>query len=350
MLLEDGRLDILVTSSSASSALLASSASGLLAPEAQAIDVSPLDFDAFLRAKGDRATVPLLRSRLETLTALGARLGPAMKAFGEYALVGGMPQAAEAFGRRRDLREVDVVKHETLSGWREDMAAQRVANPERVLAVFEQVPAQLRKPDKRFALARVSPDARMRSFRGAAEWLGDSGLAVIARSAEVRDGTSGTSGTPRMLSAGRTFKLYVADTGLLAAEAARARPELESALRQAALSERLDACEGMLLENVVAQCLKAGGHAPRFCVERDSGARRTVMSIDFLIRRNGRVTPIMLSRGKGGEGGELGAARALARFRERFGPEAGEGVVLHRGDVRREAGVLFLPWCMAAVL
>ena len=67
---------------------------------------------------------------------------------------------------------------------------------------------------------------------------------------------------------------------------------LENELYRAVLRDQLQINEGMMVENVVAQCLKANGHRAYFYAERNPETRKTMMEIDFLIRQGKKLVPI----------------------------------------------------------
>ena len=82
-----------------------------------------------------------------------------------------------------------------------------------------------------------------------------------------------------------SFKCYLMDTGLLVSLAFRDRPYLENDLYKAILLDRLQVNEGMIIENAVAQCLRANGHKAFFYIERSVQNKKISMEIDFLIRQ-----------------------------------------------------------------
>ena len=100
----------------------------------------------------------------------------------------------------------------------------------------------------------------------------------------------------------------------------------------------------MIVENVVAQCLRSNGHRAYFYTETDKETRRTDLEIDFLIRQGRKVIPIE-AKSSGSE-----SIKSLTRLKEKFRQRIGEGIVLHHGEIREENSVLYLPYYMAALL
>ena len=134
------------------------------------------------------------------------------------------------------------------------------------------------------------------------------------------------------------------DTGLLVSLAFRDRPFLENELYKAILLDRLGVNEGMLLENAVAQSLRSNGHHAFFYVEKRQDARKTIMEIDFLIRQHKKIIPIEV------KSGASKSIVSLKRFKEKFGKRVGTPIVLHHGELKREAEVVYLPYYMASVM
>ena len=141
-----------------------------------------------------------------------------------------------------------------------------------------------------------------------------------------------------------SFKCYLMDTGLLISLAFKDRPILENDLYKQILLDRLQVNEGMLIENLVSQCLRANGHPSYFYLERNSATRKTTLEIDFLIRQNKKIVPIEV------KSSSSSSIKSLERFKEKYGSRIADGIVLHHGELKREGTVVFLPYFMACVL
>lgn len=100
----------------------------------------------------------------------------------------------------------------------------------------------------------------------------------------------------------------------------------------------------MLVENVVAQCLKANGHWAYFYVERNPETRKTTMEIDFLIRQAKKIIPIEV------KSSGSSSIKSLLRFKEKFGKSIGQSIVLHHGEIKCQDDVWYLPYYMATLL
>ena len=335
-LVEDGRYDYLETGSLAG--ITKKSKDILIPSEEYAIDVLPMDYEEFLLAQGDSMTIPVLRDHLEKRKPVGKLHQPLMKSFREYMLVGGMPQAVTAFVETRDFGKVDFAKQGILSLYKSDMETQREENPDYVGNFFDRIPSELSKHDKRFVLTHINANARVRDYSGPVRWLEEAMIVNLAR--KVDD----PSAAFNLSTSSPSFKCYMMDTGLLVSLAFRDRPYLENELYRDILLDKLHVNEGMIVENVVAQCLRSNGHRAYFYTETDKETRRTDLEIDFLIRQGRKVIPIE-AKSSGSE-----SIKSLTRLKEKFRQRIGEGIVLHHGEIREENSVLYLPYYMAALL
>ena len=163
-LLEDGRYDYLETGSLAT---IEKRAKDILIPsEEHFVDVLPMDFEEYLLATGRPQYMPAIRERFEATRPMAALRQHAMKAYREWMLVGGMPQAVQAFVDTRDFGRADFAKQRILNLYASDMEDQNEERTEYVRGFFERIPSELSKHDKRYVLTHVSEGARMREYAG----------------------------------------------------------------------------------------------------------------------------------------------------------------------------------------
>lgn len=151
-LVKDGRYDYIGTGSLVS--IRRNTRDILIPSEEERAQMRPMDFEEFLWARGDDATVPLLRRAFASRRPLGERLNRRlMRDFRFYMLVGGMPQAVDALLRTNDLRAVDDVKRVIIDLYEEDM---HKISPSGVLSMlFDAIPAQLAKKSSRYHVSSV---------------------------------------------------------------------------------------------------------------------------------------------------------------------------------------------------
>ncbi len=335
-LLEDGRYDYLETGSLAS--VTKKSKDILIPSEEYSINVYPMDFEEYLWAKEDNFTIPFLKQQLKTLKPMGSAHQQILKSFREYMLVGGMPQAVEAYLNSRDFSKADFVKQQILSLYKQDMEDQQEENPKYVTSFFDCIPSELSKHDKRYVLSHVDENARIKSYRDPIRWLDEAMIINIANNVEDPSAAFNLSVIDP------SFKCYMMDTGLLISLAYKDRPYLENELYKAILLDKLHVNEGMIVENMVAQRLRSNGHNIYFYKQTDKKTKKTVMEIDFLIRNDSKVIPIEV------KSGENKRISSLNRLKERFGKRIGNGIVLHHGEISVKENIVYLPYYMAAIL
>ncbi|MDR0524076.1 MAG: AAA family ATPase [Candidatus Methanoplasma sp.] len=336
-LVEDGRYDYIETGSLLS---IKRNVRDILIPsEEEHMLLHPLDFEEFLWALGDDATAPLIRRCFERMEPLGEAVHKkAMNLFRQYVLVGGMPQAVSEYSESRDFASADRVKRMILELYRQDMSKFAEGYEAKVSAVFDQLPAQLSKREKRFNIASLSKSARTRTHEGAFMWLAD-GM-MINQCFNAVDPTAGLS----MHLDHASRKCYMADTGLLVTHALSDDDFSDNALYKSVLLDELNISEGMLMENAVAQMLRANGHRLFFYSRSDSADRSNDIEIDFLVRRGGEICPVEVKSGASTR------HASLDKFVAKFGKRIGRPYVLCAKDLASGGGVARIPIYMAICL
>ena len=169
-LVADGRYDYIETGSLIS---LRKNVKDILIPsEEEHLEIFPMDFEEFLWAMGNEATVPLLRKHFEERKPLGQELHrKVLNDFRKYMIVGGMPQAVKTFADSGDFEQTDWVKKQILSLYREDIGKYAGKDEERVYSVFDNIPNRLAKKEKKYKLSDIEEKARSRSYEDAFIWL-----------------------------------------------------------------------------------------------------------------------------------------------------------------------------------
>jgi predicted AAA+ superfamily ATPase len=267
-----------------------------------------------------------------------------MRLFREYMLVGGMPQAVAEYIGSHDLAKVDQVKRRILRLYRDDIVKFADGEKGKVQAVFDTIPGQLSKHEKKFALSAIDKNARSRSYEGAFFWLGDAHIANICLNAT--DPNVGLS----MSQDNSTLKCYMADTGLLVTSAFASHSSTPNEVYRDILLGKLEVNEGMLAENIVAQQLVATGHR-LFFYSRYSNVAEERMEVDFLIAgeyENAamrlRVCPVEVksrSRYK---------TSSLDKLKSRFTKRIGTQYVVHPKQFAVEGDRVFIPLYMSFCL
>ena len=336
-LVADGRYDYIETGSLLS---IKQNVKDILIPsEEDCLEMHPLDFEEFLWAMNDEVTVPYLLECFEKTVSVGAAVHrKAMGVYRQYLLVGGMPQVVLAYMEHRDFSESEKEKKRILALYRNDIAKYATGYEKRVVEIFDAIPGQLSKPEKKFKLSSVSKGARQREYGDAFLWLVDA--MIINHCFNSTDPHIGLA-----LSGERTTqKLYMADTGLLVTHTFHDNEYLDNELYQAILFDKLHINEGMILENAVAQSLRTSGHRLYFYSRVDTTKRSNNMEIDFLIARKRKVSPIEV------KSASYRYHSSLDKFKAKFSKRIGESFIVYTKDVMVRDGITHIPIYMAMFL
>ena len=248
----------------------------MLPSEEHAIEMFPMDFEEFLWAMGDEILMPFIRTRFDKRLPMETFHRRAMDYFRQYLIVGGMPQAVAKFVETRDFEKVDEVKRDILALYRNDIRKYADNQETKVAAIFDEIPGQLQKHEKRFVLSALKNVARMRDYSQAFFWLSDAKIINCCyNSTEPSIGL-------KLNEERTTLKCYMGDTGLLISHAFDERGIVGADLYRKLMFEKLELNDGMLIENVVAHMLRAAGHKLYFYSNsyRTSAADR--IEIEFL--------------------------------------------------------------------
>lgn len=176
----------------------------------QFMTLHPMSFHEFLDALGENALTGLIEKKdWDNVNLFAAKLKDLLK---QYYYVGGMPEAVLAFSETHDWREVREIQHEILESYDRDFSKHA---PEdivpRIRQLWNSLPAQLSKENRKFLYGVVREGARAREYEIALQWLFDGGL--IHRVSNVS--------APRLplksYEDKASFKIFAVDIGLLGA-------------------------------------------------------------------------------------------------------------------------------------
>ena len=336
-LVADGRYDYLETGSLIR---LKKNVQDIIIPsEEEHIEMFPMDFEEFLWAMGDTVTAPLIKACFESKKPLGQALHrKIMNDFRQYVLVGGMPQSVAAYLNGKDFEASDMAKRRILKLYHDDVSKFAEGYEDKVFALFDGIPAQLSKKEKKYKLSSLGKKARFRSYEDSFVWLNES--MIVNTCFNATDPNVGLA-----LSADHsTQKCYMADTGLLVTQTFMDKAFTENGLYRAILFDKLSINEGMIMENVVAQMLRTNGHKLYFYSRTDATNRKNDMEIDFLITEGKKICPIEV------KSNNYVSHSSLDKFRDKFSSKIGNSYILYSKDVIVKDGIIHLPIYMAMFL
>lgn len=336
-LVADGRYDYIETGSLIR---LKKNVQDIIIPsEEEHIEMFPMDFEEFLWSMGDEATVPLIRSCFESKTPLGQALHrKIMNDFRQYVLVGGMPQSVLAYLNEKNFEASDIAKRRIIKLYRDDVSKFAEGYEDKVFALFDGIPGQLSKKEKKYKLSSISKEARFRTYEDSFIWLHEA--MIVNACFNATDPSVGLA-----LSADNTTqKCYMADTGLLVTHTFMDTAFTENELYRAILFDKLNINEGMIMENIVAQMLRTNGHKLYFYSRSDTDNRENHMEIDFLITEGKKIAPIEV------KSSNYASHSSLDKFRAKFSSKIGNAYILYSKDVMVKDGIIHLPFYMAMFL
>ncbi len=238
------------------------------------LQLHPLNYREFLMATHEEALAELLiQGDYELLKVFADKYTDLLR---KYYYVGGMPEAVNTYVETDDFYEVQTVQRNLLTYYENDFSkhAPTTLIP-RIRMVWDSIPMQLAKENKKFIFGMVRDGGRAKDFELAVQWLLDCGL--LHKSHRVRKPGMPLKAYLEM----NSFKLYFLDIGLLSAQnELDARTLLEG-------NRIFSEFKGALTEQFVAQELVAGSHSLYYySTENSSG------EIDFVLQKNGSVIPI----------------------------------------------------------
>lgn len=340
-LIEDGRYDYIETGSLMS---IKKNVKDIVIPsEEDNIKLHPMDFEEFLWALGDDMTMPFIKNCFDKKIPLGQAMHrKVMTLFRQYLIVGGMPQAVEKYIQTKDFDEVDTVKRRILNLYRNDISKHAEGYELKTTSIFDEIPSQLQKHEKKFKLSSIKKGAKFRDYEDAMFWLDDAMIVNICyNSTEPSIGLK--LNMDRM-----TLKCYMADTGLLISHAFDENGIVSEEIYKKLLFDKLEVNEGMIIENIVAQMLTASNHKLYFYSNQDKDATNR-MEIDFLIAKSKitnrhNISPIEVKSGKNY------TLNSLKKFINKYDEQLNVPIVIHTSDYKFENGIEYFPIYMTPLL
>jgi hypothetical protein len=339
-LVADGRYDYIETGSLIS---IRKNTKDILIPsEEYRVKMFPMDFEEFLWANGDRITMQAIREAYNRRKALGDAIHrKIMQTFRTYMVVGGMPQAVEAYVSGKTYAQIDFMKRMILDLYEEDLAKYDSDNREKASVVYKTIPEQLENKNSHFKFSKIDKNARYQNYVDAVSFLADSMIGnecVNVTDPEV---------SLELYADRSNFKLYMGDTGLLVSQIMRNQDETDENLYKALIFDHLGINQGMILENMVAQMLRASGHKlffHEFYFQEEGTKKETKYEIDFLLVKKKKICPIEV------KSSGYRSHRSLDSMTKKYPIKMQEKYVIYTKDFIFEDGICYLPVYMTPCL
>lgn len=309
------------------------------------IVMHPLDYEEFLWAIGKTQTYELIKYSFQNLKPLGDAVNrDLMRDFRLYMLIGGMPQAINAYLEANDFSTVDAVKRNILELYIDDF--RKIDPSGRASRLFSSIPAELSRNTMRYKVGSVIENATSARLGELLMDIADS--MAVNFTYHANDPHVGFS----LHADYNCFKMYLADTGLFVTLAFMDRAYTENEIYRKLLSDKLGTNLGYVYENAIAQMLKSAGNELFYYTFKEESSQENTgqnkaarnYEIDFLLSRKDKICPVEV------KSSGYNTHKSLDKFQEQYPSRILRRYLLYTKDIRKDKDILCLPAYMAGLL
>ena len=282
------------------------------------LNLYPLTYAEFLLALDQQPLLTLLKSKDWTL--IKGFKEKYIQILRQYYYIGGMPEVVLSYRIQNDFKEVRVIQKRILTAYEHDFSKHAPSEiVPRVRMLWNSIPSQLAKENKKFIYGAVKPGSRAKDYEFALSWLIDCGLVhKVCRVSKP--------GIPlKAYEDYNAFKLFIHDVGLMGA---MGDLDVRTLIEGNVIFEEF---KGALTEQYVLQQLIT---IPDLVIYYWS-AERSIAEIDFLIQYSGEVIPIEV------KAEENLQAKSLKTFCQKYSPKT--AIRTSMSDFRKENWLTNLP-------
>lgn len=246
------------------------------------ITIYPMTFDEFLM-NSNKLLYDTIKKAYENRQPLDNQIHElAMEQIYKYLLVGGMPEAVEAYIDGNNLLEAREILKVLYDNYLSDMELYQ-ASQEAVLrsrALFQNIYRELNKESKNFSPGLIEEKSKTRDYATSIQWL--TMAHVVNQSFQLKEHIT----TPLMPDSESNFRLFLGDIGMFS---------YQSGINAASFvsSERDNTLSGIFFENFVANELIAKGHKLFYWRGKSSA------ELEFIVESNNKLFPIDVKKGRG---------------------------------------------------
>lgn len=248
------------------------------------VTMYPMDFEEYLYAKGvSEDLLSYIKNCFLKKEKVSESINSSfMNYFKEYLCVGGMPDVVDLFLKTNDLNQVYDLQRNILEQYKDDFGKHLDENEEeiinkvelkRIMEVYNSIPNQLAKENKKFKYSELAKNARAREYYDSIIWLKEFGLINICNN------ISNLELPLDEYKKDDEFKIYVADTGLFIAM-------LEKGTTNNILNGDLKIYKGAIFENIIADAFSKIGKNLYYYSETRG------LEIDFISKFDNELTLI----------------------------------------------------------
>lgn len=289
------------------------------------LELNPLSYKEFLKAVGEDGLCKLLQSKNYSM--ISSFKNKYIEWLKKYYYIGGMPEVVSSFVENKDFYEVRYLQKQIIDMYEDDFSKHTSENElPRIRMVWNSIPMQLAKENKKFFFGKIKEGARAKDFEIAIEWLLDCGL--IKKVYKVNKPFMPLKAYMDFSS----FKLYLLDIGLLGALSdLDAKTILEG-------NSIFTEFKGALTEQYVLQQLLADtSYKPYYFTESKSEGE-----IDFIIQKGSQIVPIEV------KAEENLKAKSLKVYCEKYQPA--EAIRTSMSDYREQSWLTNIPlYCISNI-
>ena len=245
------------------------------------LNLYPMTFSEFLMADGQENLVEVMKQTTQIKEIPPIFESQLIEKLKTYYIIGGMPEAVNCWVNEKDIEKVNAIQQNILNSYESDFSKHtdnREAN--KISLIWNGIPSQLARENKKFVYQVVKPGARAREYEGALNWLNDANL--ICKCYSVNKCSFPLKAYNNLSS----YKIYMNDIGLL-----RRMSNLDSSIILEG-NKLLEEFKGSFTENYVANAL---------CYLYDASPNYYTFDrneIDFVIQRKNKIIPIEVKSNK----------------------------------------------------
>lgn len=326
-LVKDGRYDYIETGSLLS---IKKNVENIVIPsEETRLTLYPMDYDEFCWATGDTVSSEFLRQAFEMKHEAGNAVHRKwMCDLRLYMLIGGMPQAVDAYNKTNNLQEVDNIKREILQLYDDDLY--KIDSTGRASQLFAAIPGQLSNNAGRYQVSSVLENQNAERVSSVVADMVDS--MVINLSFHANDPNVGLGMSKDLY----RYKMFVGDTGLFVTLAFKDKSYTENLVYQKLLSDKLNANLGYVYENLVAQMLKANGNELFYYTFPTENGKHNY-EIDFLLSRGNKICPIEV------KSSGYRSHKSLDVFCDKYSSRISDRILLYTKDYQQDGETTCMP-------
>ncbi|MBQ1695407.1 MAG: ATP-binding protein [Bacteroidales bacterium] len=326
-LVKDGRYDYIETGSLLS---IKKNVENIVIPsEETRLTLYPMDYDEFCWATGDTVSSEFLRQAFEMKHEAGNAVHRKwMRDLRLYMLIGGMPQAVDAYNKTNNLQEVDNIKREILQLYDDDLY--KIDSTGRASQLFAAIPGQLSNNAGRYQVSSVLENQNAERVSSVVADMVDS--MVINLSFHANDPNVGLGMSKDLY----RYKMFVGDTGLFVTLAFKDKSYTENLVYQKLLSDKLNANLGYVYENLVAQMLKANGNELFYYTFPTENGKHNY-EIDFLLSRGNKICPIEV------KSSGYRSHKSLDVFCDKYSSRISDRILLYTKDYQQDGETTCMP-------